>query len=101
MDRLSADACASMTELRRQIDALDGELVALLAARAGYIDRAAVLKPGEGLPARIETRVEEVVANVRRAAAATGLEPDLAETLWRVLIDWSIAREEKVLGPVA
>ncbi len=101
MDRLSPATCASMSELRNQIDALDGELVALLAARAGYIDRAAELKPGEGLPARIEARVEEVVENVRRAAGAAGLEPDLAETLWRVLIDWSIAREERVLGPAA
>ena len=44
-------------------------------------------------------RVEEVVANVRREAAVHGLPPDLIEKLWRRLIDWSIAREEGVLGP--
>ncbi len=90
-----------MVELRSAIDTLDREIVALLVRRATYIDRAAQLKPAEGLPARIEARVEEVVANVRRAGTELGLDPDLAEALWRRLIDWSIAREEQVLGPSA
>ncbi|MEZ5887751.1 MAG: chorismate mutase, partial [Paracoccaceae bacterium] len=48
--------------------------------------------------ARIDWRVEEVVAKVRARAEAEGLDPDLAETIWRRLIDWSIAREERALG---
>lgn len=87
-----------MTDLRAAIDALDAEIVAKLRARAGYIDRAAELKQGNGLPARIEGRVEEVVSLVRGHALAQGLDPDLTEDLWRRLIDWSIAREEKTLG---
>ncbi|MHC0053335.1 chorismate mutase [Actibacterium sp. D379-3] len=93
--------CATMQQLRQQIDLLDRDLIALLARRAGYIDRAAVLKPAEGMAARIDARVEEVVANARRNADAAGLDPDLAETLWRALVEWSIAREERVLGPSA
>ena len=88
-----------MAELRVEIDRLDRELVGLLVTRAGYIDRAAEIKAGVDLPARIDARVEEVVANVRRLAAAAGLDPDLADSLWRKLIDWSIAREESHLGP--
>jgi isochorismate pyruvate lyase len=91
--------CLDMTELRASIDALDSEIVAKLAVRAAYIDRAAILKQGNGLPARIDDRVEEVVANVRAKATAQGLDPDLIEDLWRRLIDWSIAREEVTLGP--
>ena len=34
-----------------------------------------------------------------RHAIAQGLPPELVEKLWRRLIDWSIAREESVLGP--
>jgi isochorismate pyruvate lyase len=101
MTLVPPEDCGSMRELRRQIDRLDRELVARLAERARYIDRAAELKPGEGLPARIEARVEEVVANVRREAAAVGLDAALAEALWRQLIEWSIAREDRVLGPAA
>ncbi|MBI1219041.1 MAG: chorismate mutase [Rhodobacteraceae bacterium] len=88
-----------MTDLRREIDSLDCIVVALLARRAAMIDRAAVLKPGEGLPARIDSRVEAVVANVRAEAVARHLDPNLVEALWRKLIDWSIDREETAMGP--
>lgn len=87
-----------MAEVRAEIDRIDAQLVALLAERASYIDRAAELKPALGLPARIEDRVEEVVARVRVSAMAEALDPDLAEALWRRLIDWSIAREEAKIG---
>ena len=87
-----------MAEVRAEIDRLDAELVALFAERTRYIDRAAEIKTGTGLPARIEARVEEVVANVRGHAVLHGLPPDKIEKLWRKLIDWSIAREETTLG---
>ena len=95
---MKASECSTMVELRAEIDRIDAGLVELLAERITYIDRAAELKPGLGLPARIEDRVEEVVAKVRASAMARGIDPDLAEALWRRLIDWSIAREEVVLG---
>jgi isochorismate pyruvate lyase len=41
--------CANMTELRAEIDRLDKDLVALLAQRTAYIDRAAQIKSGVGL----------------------------------------------------
>ncbi|MEO1109641.1 MAG: chorismate mutase [Pseudomonadota bacterium] len=90
--------CRSMQELRFQIGRLDRQLIELLVTRAGYIDRASQLKPGEGLPARIPDRVEEVVQRVRKSSDELGMDPELAEELWRILIDWSIAREERVLG---
>ena len=91
--------CTDMAQIRAEIDRLDDDLVRLFAERAGYIDRAAQIKAGVDLPARIDSRVEEVVQNVRRHAEAYGLPPDLVEKLWRRLIDWSIAREESHLGP--
>jgi isochorismate pyruvate lyase len=97
----AAADCHSMHELRAAIDALDAGIVAALAQRAAYIDRAIALKPAERLPARIDERVEEVVAHVRARALAEGLDPALVESLWRRLIDWSIDREEMVLGPGA
>lgn len=88
----------NMTDLRGEIDMLDGQIVALLARRVALIDRAVVLKPAEGLPARIDVRVEAVVQNVRSYAQEVGLDPDLVETIWRGMIEWSIAREEMTLG---
>lgn len=90
---------ATMAELRSEIDALDARLVDLLADRARLIERAIELKPGEGLPARIEARVEDVAAKVRDRAGAAGLDPRLADAIWRLMMEFFIAREEEVLGP--
>ena len=90
--------CETMADLRAEIDRLDVDLVALFAQRVGYIDRAAVIKARVAMPARVADRVEEVVANVRRHAESQGLPPDKLEKLWRKLIEWSIEREEAVLG---
>lgn len=91
------EECADMAELREQIDALDRALVAQLARRAAYIDRAVTLKRQAGLPARIESRVAEVIDNAAAEAAARDLDPELIRRLWRELVEWSIAREEAKL----
>ena len=94
---LSADS--AMHDLRLRIDALDHRLVRLLAERSQLIDEAARIKLVEQLPARIESRVEEVAANARRMAADEGLDPDLAERLWRMMMEHFIAQEDRVLKP--
>ena len=95
----TAANCTTMAEIRAEIDRVDEDLVRRFAERATYIDRASEIKATVNLPARIGSRVEEVVGNVRRHAVTYGLPPELVEKLWRRLIDWSIAREESRLGP--
>lgn len=90
--------CATMQELRAEIDRVDAALVRLLARRVACIDRATEIKREAGLPARIAPRVEEVVARARTAAAAEGIEPAAVEALWRAMVEWSIAREARALG---
>ncbi len=94
---LPPHSCRTMPELRVQIDALDTEIIALLQKRAGYIARAAEIKQSEGLPARITWRVDEVLEKARNNAAKVGLDPNLAETLWREMIEWSIRKEASTL----
>lgn len=89
--------CESMSEVRAGIDQLDRSLVELLTLRAGFIDRATELKQINGWPARIPVRVEEVVEKVKASAEELGLDVDLAEDLWRRLIEWSIMREAQVI----
>ncbi|MBY0382251.1 MAG: chorismate mutase [Xanthobacteraceae bacterium] len=84
----------SLSDLRSTIDRIDRDLVALLAERVRCLDQVVAVKTRDKLPAAIPERVEEVVAHVRAQAEAKGMPPDLAELLWRRLIEWSIAYEE-------
>ena len=87
-----------MADVRATIDALDEELVALLARRQRQIERAAAVKPGLGIPARVPERVDEVLARVAAASQREGMSGELAQALWRAMIEWSIAYEERLMG---
>lgn len=86
--------CRSMTDIRREIDRVDRALVALMAERQGYIGRAAEIKAERGT-VRDEARIEDVVAKVIAEAGRAGLDPAIAEPVWRMLIERSIAYEFK------
>lgn len=93
-----AQNCQTMTELRQLIDELDAELIARFSDRWACIKRAAELKKQEGLPARIDSRVEEVAHNVNTLAQRAGLDAGLYEDLWRQLMEHAIAYEKGKLG---
>src|SRR6478609_1299067 len=87
-----AQACGSMPELREAIDMLDVRLVALLAVRQAYIERAAQLKTDRS-QVRDAERIEDVVAKVIAEGRRTGLSAEIAEPVWRTLIEASIRHE--------
>lgn len=91
-DRTPPQACQTMDEVRVGVDALDRALVALLAERQGYMDAAARIKTDRNV-VRDPARIEQVVANVLQHAAKAGLSAQIAEPLWRLLIERSIAHE--------
>lgn len=86
------EACDTMTDVRAGVDALDRELVALLARRQAYVAAAARIKAARSA-VRDVARIEAVVANVRAAAAEAGLSAAIAEPVWRLLIERCIAHE--------
>ena len=86
------DDCASMAQLRAAIDELDQKLVAHLAVRQAYMDRAAILKPTRD-QVRDPARIEDVVAKVLAEAQKVGLSAAIAEPVWRTLIEQSIRHE--------
>ena len=89
------ETCQDMAEVRAGVDALDQELVALLAVRQRYMDAAARIKPERGKVYDAD-RVEDVVAKVKAAAQAAGLSDAIAETVWRVLVELCITYELEV-----
>ncbi|TSE19503.1 CM-like: chorismate mutase related enzyme [Tepidimonas alkaliphilus] len=99
---MSADAaldwgpCADMAEVRRRVDALDAQLVPLLARRLQCMREAARLKPRREL-VRDEARIQQVLEQVQRHAQAqpgmTALEMEVLIDVYRELIERCIAYE--------
>jgi isochorismate pyruvate lyase len=96
--RKAASEIETVAEMRACIDAVDGALMALLAERWSFTERAAELKQREGLAAAAPSRVSAVLENVSSRAEAAGLPGEMVAAMWKIMIDEIIAREERVLG---
>lgn len=77
---------ATIEELRRQIDAIDTQLVDLLAQRRQVIERVAEVKKEQDLPVSHPAREEDLISARRGQAAAAGLDPDYVEDLFRTML---------------
>jgi isochorismate pyruvate lyase len=84
--------CQTMPEVREGVDALDRELVALLAKRFGYMRAAARIKPGRDA-VRDEVRKASVIAAAVAEAEAHGIPGDVVGDIWERLVEGSIAYE--------
>ena len=90
----TAETAQTMSDVRYEVDRLDRVLVEILAERQTFMDAAARIKP-EREAVRDEPRIEQVVSNVLKACKEYGLAPEIAEPVWRLLIEQSIAYEFK------
>jgi isochorismate pyruvate lyase len=92
--RKAPDDCASMADVRAEIDRLDRLIVDYLAERSGYVARASEIKR---LKSEIidKPRIEDVIAKVRAQALSLGADPELLEAIYRSLIAAFIAFEER------
>ncbi|MCC7250931.1 MAG: chorismate mutase [Hyphomicrobium sp.] len=91
--------CADMSQVRSEIDRIDGELVRLIAERFGYVERAWHLKkdPSE---AHVPWRIQQVIDKVKAHAEERGLPPEMVEMVaaqWRNMIGWFVQYEEEKL----
>ena len=87
--------CPEMADIRNRIDILDKKLVGLLAERQQLVEAAGKVKPTRQT-VRDEARIEEVVQLVIAEAQAQNLSAEIAEPVWRQLIESSIAHEFSV-----
>jgi isochorismate pyruvate lyase len=83
-----------MTEVRANIDALDEQIVALLARRTGFVAQAARIKADESQIVD-KARVEYIVDRVKAQARELGAPEEVIEAAYRALIDASIEFERK------
>ena len=76
-----------LSDIRSAIDALDREIIALIAARQRFVEAAGAAMAGQGSDAvRAPARVEAVIARVREEATAAGASPAVVEAAYRAMI---------------
>ena len=77
--------CATLTEVRENIDRIDHAIVALMAERGKYVAEAGRFKKDPGAVSA-PARVEAIISKVRADAKAQGLDPVVAERTYRAMI---------------
>ncbi|MEM8984065.1 MAG: prephenate dehydrogenase/arogenate dehydrogenase family protein [Pseudomonadota bacterium] len=86
---------SSLTDLRARLDAVDAELLQLVAERQRIIGDIGTSKRGTGRATRDFAREKEVIEAARQRALELTLDPDLAEDLMSSLIRASLTAQEE------
>ncbi len=81
------NACqAELTELRREIDAIDQQVVDLLSKRQKQVEHVVALKKAHNLQVYHPSREEDLISARRQQARDAGLCPDFIEELYRIIM---------------
>jgi isochorismate pyruvate lyase len=94
LNPIAPGQCANLDEIRAGMDAIDREIVALIARRVAYVRAAARFKASSASVAAPE-RVAAVLNTRRGWAEAAGLNGDVVESLYRELVAYCVAEEHK------
>ena len=84
--------CTSIEEVRRHIDLIDRDMVALLSRRGRLVTQAAAFKKTTD-DVRAPARVEQVIGKVRGMAVDSGASPAVVEQVYRAMIAAFIEEE--------
>ncbi|GGO86302.1 hypothetical protein GCM10011584_08290 [Nocardioides phosphati] len=99
VEAAAAIAVTTLDEVRAGVDALDRQIIDLVAQRQQYVARAGELKRGQPRDAvRAPARVEEVVAKVRAQAEVAGASQTVVEATYRAMIGAFIELELGIHG---
>jgi isochorismate pyruvate lyase len=92
--RISPERCASLDEIRAGMDAIDRQIVSLIADRVAFVRAAAKFKTSSANVAAPE-RVAAVLKTRRDWAEAKGISGDIVESLYRDLVAYCVSEEHK------
>ncbi|MBU7572743.1 MAG: chorismate mutase [Hydrogenophaga sp.] len=86
--------CENLAQVREHIDALDAQIVALLAERGRYVKDAARFKR-DAFQVSAPQRQQQVFDKVRQLAEQTGAYPEVVDACYRAMVAGFIAREQR------
>ncbi len=88
--------CHNIDEVRSNIDIIDEEIIKSIALRGKYVKQAAKFKKNTD-DVKAPDRVGEVIVKVKDHALEYGLDPEIAEKVYRVMINCFIEEELKMV----
>ena len=83
-----------LSSLRERIEAVDRQIIALLAERLNIVEHVAAAKLASAAPFRDREREELLLQRLRGQATAAGIDPHQIERMYRVVMDMSVAHQE-------
>ena len=83
-----------LSSLRDRIEAVDRQIIGLLAERLKIVEEVAAAKLASASPFRDKEREELLLQRLRAQATAAGLDPHQVERMYRVVMDMSVAHQE-------
>lgn len=96
-DSNQARAAKLLKTHRGQIDAIDDQILKLLARRFGIVHKVAKIKEKNGLPSYLHDRVVQVRERCVNMGKAYGINPELIRFIYSAIIYESCATEDKLM----
>jgi chorismate mutase len=90
---------AELLEVREKIDAIDADLLNLLAARFALTYRVGVLKADKALKAMDAGREAQKLADLRALSAQHNLNPDLVAELFTKIMEEVVRNHQQLRNP--
>lgn len=86
--------CKSLDDVRRNIDAYDSEIAALICKRHHFVMQAAKFKKTVEAVV-VPERIEQIIQRVRAIAQSYGVSPDVLEKTYRGLLSGTVSDEQR------
>lgn len=86
----------NLNGLRKELDVVDAELIAILAKRFAITQQVGTYKKTHNLPARDAEREQAKLQQVAAVAQETSLNPELMQKIMQLIMDEAVENHDKV-----
>jgi chorismate mutase len=95
----SSDRTPDLADIRVQLDALDRQLVQILAERSRLVSQVIEYKRARSMKVVDRQREDDMLAHIEIVAQEAGLDPRIARSVLSAIIDAFTILEVEQLGP--
>jgi isochorismate pyruvate lyase len=97
-NEFSPDECATMSDIRTEIDVIDRGIISLIGQRSKYIEAAVKFKTAD-VTVRSPEQIKTMLQQRREWANAEGVDPDIIEKVYTDLVNHFIQSDLQSVQP--